>query len=171
MDTPVTATPAAAIAADATSRDDWRFTPRGEPRGYVQPHALTELWFHTGTACNLECPFCLEGSKPGDNRLQRVRFDEVRPWIDEALELGVRQLSFTGGEPFLVKDFVRILDYALQRAPCLVLTNGVDAVTKRLAKLAPLRARPHPLTLRISIVDRDRRIRIATAVRANATQQ
>lgn len=147
MDTPVTADPAVA----APTRDDWRYTPRGEPRGYVQPHALTELWFHTGTACNLECPFCLEGSKPGDNRLQRVSFADVKPWIDEALALGVRQLSFTGGEPFLVKDFVRILDYALQRAPCLVLTNGVDAVTKRLARLAPLRRHAHPLTLRISI--------------------
>ena len=40
-------------------------TPDGEPRGYIQPHALRELWFHTGTACNLSCPFCLEGSKPG----------------------------------------------------------------------------------------------------------
>lgn len=161
MDTPARPAPGAAVPANtvaapasadaAASRDDWRYTPRGEPRGYVQPHALTELWFHTGTACNLECPFCLEGSKPGDDRLQRVRFDEVKPWIDEALALGVRQLSFTGGEPFLVKDFVRILDYALQHAPCLVLTNGVDAVTRRLAKLAPLRSRSHPLSLRISI--------------------
>jgi MoaA/NifB/PqqE/SkfB family radical SAM enzyme len=65
--------------------------------------------------------------------------------------LGVRQLSFTGGEPFIVKDFVRILDYALQRAPCLVLTNGVDGVTKRLRQLLPLRERAFPLSLRVSI--------------------
>jgi len=131
--------------------DDWRLTPLGDPRGYVQPHALTELWFHTGTACNLECPFCLEGSRPGDNRLQRISFADAKPWIDEATALGVRQFSFTGGEPFLVRDLVRVLDYALERAPCLVLTNGVDAVTKRLAKLVPLRDRPHALSLRVSI--------------------
>jgi MoaA/NifB/PqqE/SkfB family radical SAM enzyme len=148
MDTP-TQTPTA--HHDPAARDDWRITPRGDPRGYVQPHALSELWFHTGTACNLECPFCLEGSKPGDNRLQRIRFADAKPWIDEATALGVGQFSFTGGEPFLVRDLVRVLDYALERAPCLVLTNGVDAVTRRLAQLAPLRERPHPLSLRVSI--------------------
>ena len=57
---------------DAKTRGDWLLTPQGDPRGYIQPHALSELWFHTGTACNLACPFCLEGSKPGDNRLQRI---------------------------------------------------------------------------------------------------
>ena len=142
MDTPTRTSP---------GHDDWRITPLGDPRGYVQPHALTELWFHTGTACNLECPFCLEGSKPGDKRLQRISFADAQPWIDEATALGVRQFSFTGGEPFLVRDLIRVLDYALERAPCLVLTNGVDAVTKRLAKLLPLRARPHALSLRVSI--------------------
>lgn len=140
-----------AVDVSALAGDDWLYTARGEPRGYIQPHALSELWFHTGTACNLACPFCLEGSKPGDRRLGRVTFAEVKPFIDEAAALGVRQLSFTGGEPFIVKDLVRILEYALERAPCLVLTNGVDAVIKRLTKLAPLTAKPYPLSLRVSI--------------------
>ena len=132
-------------------RDEWLFTPLGDARGYIQPHTLSELWFHTGTACNLACPFCLEGSRPGDRRLGRVSFEDLQPFIDEAVQLGVRQFSFTGGEPFLIKDLVRILSYALERAPCLVLTNGVDAVPRRLAKLAELRARPHALALRVSI--------------------
>jgi len=136
---------------DSATRDDWRFTPLGEPRGYIQPHALSELWFHTGTACNLACPFCLEGSKPGDRRLDRVSLAEVRPLIDEAVSLGVRQFSFTGGEPFIVKDLIRILDYALDSAPCLVLTNGVDGVIKRIGKLTPLKTKPHELALRMSI--------------------
>ncbi len=138
-------------ASPMPARDDWLFTRTGEARGYIQPHALAELWFHTGTACNLACPFCLEGSKPGDRRLGRVTFADVQPFIDEAVHLGVRQFSFTGGEPFIVKDLLRILDYALERAPCLVLTNGVDAVPARLPKLAQLDARPHPLSLRVSI--------------------
>jgi MoaA/NifB/PqqE/SkfB family radical SAM enzyme len=134
-----------------TAPGDWLFTPRGDRRGYIQPHGLRELWFHTGTACNLACPFCLEGSKPGDRRLARVSFTDVRPFIDEAVALDVAQLSFTGGEPFIVKDLLRILDYALDRVPCLVLTNGVDAVTRRIGKLAPLSRKTHPLALRVSI--------------------
>lgn len=126
-------------------------TPRGEPRGYIEPHALRELWFHTGTACNLACPFCLEGSKPGDGRLDRVTLADVQPLIDEAQQLGVEQFSFTGGEPFIVKGIVEILHYAAERRPCLVLTNGTDPVLKRLHQIETLRSARHPVSFRISI--------------------
>ncbi len=133
------------------ANDEWLETRLGERRGYIQPHTLSELWFHTGTACNLACPFCLEGSKPGDGRLGHVTLGDVRPFVDEAVELGVRQFSFTGGEPFVNRDVVRILAYALDRAPCLVLSNGIDALTQRLEQIEPLRASAHPLAFRISI--------------------
>jgi len=126
-------------------------TPDGHPRGYIQPHALRELWFHTGTACNLRCPFCLEGSKPGDGRLDRISLADVKPLIDEAVALGVEQFSFTGGEPFIVKDFVNILRYASDYRPCLVLTNGTDPVLKRLHQIETLRDQPQPISFRISI--------------------
>jgi sulfatase maturation enzyme AslB (radical SAM superfamily) len=123
--------------------------PSGEPLGYIQPHALRELWFHTGTACNLACPFCLEGSKPGDGRLDRITLNDARPYIDEAAALGVEQFSFTGGEPFIVKDFVNILRYAASHKACLVLTNGTDPVLKRLRQIESLRGQP--IAFRISI--------------------
>ncbi len=129
----------------------WYQTPAGEPRGFIQPHALDELWFHTGTACNLACPFCLEGSKPGDDRLQLLRFADARPFIDEALTLGVRQFSFTGGEPFVAKDMVRILDYALQFRPCMVLTNATEPLIKRLKQLKALLDHPNQLQFRVSL--------------------
>ncbi|MDG1462718.1 MAG: radical SAM protein, partial [Gammaproteobacteria bacterium] len=107
--------------------------------------------FHTGTACNLACPFCLEGSKPGDNRLQRITLDDARPFINEALQLGVEKFSFTGGEPFIVKDFVNILSYAADRKPCLILTNGTEPLLKRLRQIAALTNSKHPISFRISI--------------------
>ena len=132
-------------------REHWRQTPADEPRGFIQPHALDELWLHTGTACNLACPFCLEGSKPGDDRLQLLRFRDAIPFIDEALALGVKQFSFTGGEPFINKDLIRILDYALQYRPCLVLTNATEPLIRRLRQLKPLRNRRHALSFRVSL--------------------
>jgi hypothetical protein len=132
------------------------FTSAGDPVGYIQPHALRELWFHTGTACNLACPFCLEGSKPGDRRLGRITLADARPFIDEAVALGVEQFSFTGGEPFIVKDFVNILRYASRFRPCLVLTNGTDPVLKRLHQIAELRTQPQPIAFRVSIDYPDR---------------
>jgi hypothetical protein len=129
---------------------------RNEARGYIQPHALKELWFHTGTACNLACPFCLEGSKPGDSRLDRLRLDDVRPLVDEAMALGVEQFSFTGGEPFIVKEFVDIVGYAAAFKPCLVLTNGTDALLKRLRQIRTLGEREFPVSFRVSIDYADR---------------
>lgn len=130
---------------------DWLKTPAGDPRGYIQPDRLTELWFHTGTTCNLRCPFCLEGSKPGDNRIQPMQFKDAKPFIDEALTLGVEKFSFTGGEPFVIPEFVQILDYALTHRPCMILTNGTEPVLNRLEEILPLRDRPHLLKFRISI--------------------
>ncbi len=136
--------------------DNWYKTPEGDDRGYIDPFILRELWFHTGTACNLACPFCLEGSGPADKRLQLVKFDDVKPLIDEALELGVSQFSFTGGEPFLAKDLIRILDYASTHRPCLVLTNGTEPLQRRMKKLAPLVNAAHPISFRISIDSAER---------------
>lgn len=134
----------------ARSRD-WGVTSDDMLRGFIHPHVLDELWFHTGTACNLACPFCLEGSRPGDNRLQLLRFNDVTPFVHEAIDLGVKQFSFTGGEPFINRDIIRILHYALLHRPCLVLTNGTDPLIKRLNQLEVLRNCPYPLTFRVSL--------------------
>lgn len=126
-------------------------TATGEPRGYIQPESLSEIWFHTGTACNLRCAFCLEGSKPGDMRLEQVTFDELKPFIDEAIELGVEQFSFTGGEPFVNRDIVPILEYALKHRPCLVLTNATNPLRARLKKFTSLAEAPNALRFRVSL--------------------
>lgn len=131
--------------------DGWRHTSTGEPRGYIDTPRLRELWFHTGTACNLSCPFCLEGSSPGDDRLQLMTLVDVQPFIDEAVALGVENFSFTGGEPFVARDFHNILEYALGFRPCLVLTNGTQPLLRRLHQLEPLTQAKHPLRFRISI--------------------
>jgi MoaA/NifB/PqqE/SkfB family radical SAM enzyme len=132
-------------------REDWLMTPEGDARGYIQPQLLRELWFHTGTTCNLSCPFCLEGSKPGDNRLQQISFADAKDFIDEALNLGVEQLSFTGGEPFVIKDMIKILDYALNYLPCLILTNATEPLMNRMYEVLPLKYKPNQLSLRVSI--------------------
>ena len=126
-------------------------TSRKEPRGYIQPQSLAELWFHTGTNCNLRCPFCLEGSKPGDNRIEFLTLDDARRFIDEALDLGVKQFSFTGGEPFVNPEFLPILSYALEHRPCLVLTNATEPLKNRMTELLPLREKPHALKFRVSL--------------------
>lgn len=141
----------------STQSDTWLVTPNGEARGYISTRTLKELWFHTGTRCNLACDFCLEGSSPSDKRLQSPKLGDITPYIDEALTLGTQQFSFTGGEPMLIKDMVAVLQYASQYKPCLVLTNGTAPLLKRLAALIELGTTPHPIAFRISLDSPDAR--------------
>ena len=134
-----------------SSGDLWTHTRDGEPRGYIDAQGLKELWIHTGTACNLACPFCLEGSSPGDKRLQPMLLGDVQAYLDEALTLGVEQFSFTGGEPFVIRDFVNILEYASRLRPCFVLTNGTAPLLQRTHQLVPLRHSAYPVRFRISL--------------------
>lgn len=133
------------------SSDQWLYTSQNEPRGYIQPQSLDELWFHSGTNCNLRCPFCLEGSKPGDNRIEFLTLIDARRFIDEALLLGVKKFSFTGGEPFVNPEFISILAAALEHRPCLVLTNATEPLMNQMGKILRLRELPNPLSFRVSL--------------------
>jgi organic radical activating enzyme len=114
-----------------------------------------ELWIHTGTACNLSCPFCHEGSKPGDERLQAPSLAELSALLHEAAVLGVERFVFTGGEPLILKGIHDILLSALALRPALVLTNGTAPFIRRAHQLAALRAAPHPLIFHVSIDSAD----------------
>lgn len=113
--------------------------------------SFRELWIHTGTTCNLSCPFCHEGSKPGDQRLQAPALAELLPAFDAAVARGVERFAFTGGEPLIHRDILAVLTAALQRRPALVLTNGTAPFIRRTHQLQLLRALPHPLQFRVSI--------------------
>lgn len=132
-------------------KQNWLYTSNGDPRGYIQPQLLRELWFHTGSACNLSCSFCLEGSQPGDKRIEPLTFEDAKPFIDEAIELNVEKFSFTGGEPFVIRDIIKILGYALEHRSCLVLTNGTNPLIKRMPDIFKLQDKPHSLSFRISL--------------------
>jgi organic radical activating enzyme len=110
-----------------------------------------ELWIHTGTACNLSCPFCHEGSKPGDERLQAPTLAELQPLLSEAAATGIERFIFTGGEPLILKGIHEILLAALALRPALVLTNGTAPFIRRAHQLAALRAAPHELLFHVSI--------------------
>jgi pyruvate-formate lyase-activating enzyme len=121
----------------------------------IRLSSLRELWVHTGTACNLSCPFCHEGSQPGDLRIEAPGLDELRPHLDAAAAAGVRRFAFTGGEPLILKGIVPILRHALGLARCLVLTNGTAPLIRRPHHLAQLQGLAHAATFHVSIDDPD----------------
>jgi MoaA/NifB/PqqE/SkfB family radical SAM enzyme len=130
-----------------------RLTPAAAPFRH-----LTALWVQvTGTYCNLQCVHCINASGPRDPWLAPMDADAVRGWVNEAAELGVREIYFTGGEPFLHPEMLPMLAYALERAPTTVLTNGTLIDEPMADALAALAARArYSLELRVSLDDPDR---------------
>ena len=133
----------------------------GEPGAAHAPVApflrLSALWIQvTGTWCNLECTHCINASGPTDPWLRPISPEIARNAIREADELGVKEIYFTGGEPFLHREILALLADALAVAPTTVLTNGTlidPAMADRLAALA--RSAVYSLEIRVSLDDAD----------------
>lgn len=119
-----------------------------------QPLAhLDTLWIQVaGTLCNLACTHCFVSCGPGDLHHPLMTPEEVRARIDEGLGFGVREIYFTGGEPFMHPQMIEILEDALRDAPCTVLTNGTLFTEARLEALVRLAgASRYALELRVSL--------------------
>jgi sulfatase maturation enzyme AslB (radical SAM superfamily) len=118
---------------------------------------LASLWIQvTGTWCNLECSHCINTSGPNAPWLKPLHGDTVRRAIREAAELGVKEIYFTGGEPFLHAEILALLDTSLEVAPTTVLTNGT-VMTGRIADALRVLAEAarYSLEIRVSLDDPD----------------
>jgi molybdenum cofactor biosynthesis enzyme MoaA len=77
---------------------------------------------------------------------------EVRPYLDEAASLGVKDFYFTGGEPFLNRELPEILKDTLRIGPATVLTNATLITRVRAEELARLGAASrYSLEARVSL--------------------
>jgi MoaA/NifB/PqqE/SkfB family radical SAM enzyme len=115
--------------------------------------ALDTLWFQVGgTLCNLQCTHCFISSSPTNHAHEMMSLGEVRRYLEEAEALGVKEYYFTGGEPFLNREILEMIEAALARGPVSVLTNGVLIRPDTAARLRALSdASPYSLDLRISV--------------------
>lgn len=96
------------------------------PFADVPLRALDTLWFQVaGTICNITCTHCFISCSPKNHSHEMMSLAECERWLEEARALGVREYYFTGGEPFLNRDMLPILDATLRQGPATVLTNGM----------------------------------------------
>ncbi|HYL04962.1 MAG TPA: radical SAM protein [Thermoanaerobaculia bacterium] len=102
--------------------------------------------------CNLACAHCFISCSPTNHTHEMMPLAQVRVYLREAVELGVKEFYFTGGEPFLNPDMEAILAATLAIGPANVLTNGLLLDAARCARLAALAAAsPYSLDLRVSL--------------------
>ncbi|MGV8922641.1 MAG: GTP 3',8-cyclase MoaA [Thermomonas sp.] len=68
---------------------------------------LRDLRLSVIEACNFRCPYCMPADRIGDDHgmdaAARLSFDEIETLVRGFVQLGVRKLRLTGGEPLLRK--------------------------------------------------------------------
>ncbi|WP_235973707.1 radical SAM protein [Parasphingopyxis marina] len=130
-------------------------TAKGERRAYVALDRLETLWFNTGTLCNLACKSCYIESSPINDALVYLTAAEVDAYLDEIERdgLGTREIGFTGGEPFMNREMIAMLESCLARGfDVLMLTNAMRPMRRFEGELLDLKARHgERLTMRVSL--------------------
>lgn len=114
---------------------------------------LDNLWFQvSGTLCNIACTHCFNRSGPNVGTLGFLSVENVRENLETAARAGVKEVFYTGGEPFLHPQLLEMLEMSLAVAPTTVLTNGMminERVADRLAAIE--KASRYSLEIRVSL--------------------
>ncbi|TAM82552.1 MAG: radical SAM protein [Acidobacteria bacterium] len=114
---------------------------------------LDNLWLQvSGTLCNIACAHCFNNSGPNVRNFGFLSMERVRTEIESAARAGVKEIFFTGGEPFLHPALPEMLAFSLKRAPTTVLTNGMlinDRIAGRLAAIE--QSAKYSLEIRVSL--------------------
>ena len=122
-----------ALEANPAKFSDPDLTAKGEKRARVALRALLTLWINTGSLCNITCRNCYIESSPENDRLAYITRAEAAAYLDEIVRdrWPVREIGFTGGEPFMNPDIVALLGDALDRGfSVLVLTNAMQPMMR-----------------------------------------
>jgi hypothetical protein len=132
-------------------------TAKGEQRASVKLDRLETLWINTGSLCNIACVSCYIESTPRNDRLAYITLAEAEAYLGEIADLGLgtSEIGLTGGEPFLNREIIPIMEAALRRGfRLLVLTNAMRPMQRPRVKaglLALKAAHGDRLTIRVSL--------------------
>ena len=132
-------------------------TADGSERASVALTHPETLWFNTGTLCNIECENCYILSSPTNDALVYMTAAEVESYLEQITERAwpIREIGFTGGEPFMNPEMIAMARAALERGyEVLILTNAMRPMMRKSmrAGLQELEAAfPGKMTLRVSL--------------------
>jgi len=110
------------------------WTATGEKRASVKLSNPETLWFNTGTLCNIECVNCYIESSPTNDALVYITEDEVTEYLNQLEERNwqVREIGFTGGEPYMNPEMNAMTLACLRRGyEVLILTNAMRPMQRK----------------------------------------
>jgi len=135
---------------DRSRVDGTNLATHGQQSALIESHHFARylsapifVWWDITALCNLKCKQCYSSSgKPLPDELS---LPEVCAVLDQLAQMKVFYVYFLGGEPFLRKDFLTILEYCRSIGlEVMINTNGwyiTDQVARELAMLDVRRVR------------------------------
>lgn len=114
-------------------------TPQLECKFTLPKEGGKAIWEITHQ-CNYQCSYCIFSCN-GKKISQELTTTECFKVIDELVEEGFKHLKITGGEPFLRKDIIKILEYASIKLVTDISTNAsmITPTTVELLNHIPLK--------------------------------
>ena len=109
----------------------WRTTLVSSPRTIRtedgdNPRPIYVVWEIT-LACNLSCIHC--GSRAGLARERELDTAECLDLVDQLADLGVREVILIGGEVYLRRDHLQIIEHSTARGMETLMTTGGRGLT------------------------------------------
>lgn len=84
--------------------------------------------------CNLHCDFCTIPLQ-ANNWRPEVTLPEAINIIDDLYKMGTRYINFSGGEPFLHKDFAEILKYTYEKGILTSVNTNASLINSKNEKI------------------------------------
>lgn len=85
---------------------------------------LNDLHIRITSSCNFNCQHCYAAD--WFNEKYELSIDDIKSLVDQAIDLGCKKVTFSGGEPLFAKDINEALRYCLEKKlKVAVETNGV----------------------------------------------
>ncbi len=91
--------------------------------------------------CNLRCRYCMpEGGISSGHTGDLLSFKKIVRLVEVAASCGISKLRFTGGEPFVRRDFMRLLEtvHTIPGIETIHITSNGVAVAEHVSRLREL---------------------------------
>jgi radical SAM protein with 4Fe4S-binding SPASM domain len=101
---------------------------------FGSPKAWTWLCLDLNEACNYDCVYCFTNSST-QSASSHLSFAEIRSIVDQAVDIGLKQVSLLGGEPMLRDDLLEIAQYITSREVIVHMCSNGSFIDKEIARL------------------------------------
>lgn len=97
--------------------------------------SLNDLHIRITSSCNFNCQHCYAAD--WFNEKFELSITDIKFLVDQAIELGCKKVTFSGGEPLYAKDITQAISYCLdKKLKVAIETNGV-LIDKIIVGLGP----------------------------------